>query len=211
MPVLSTQLEITPSRRFATAAVLVLNAYGLLLVVPVLASMLVVSLLKLSALTFLIPALALGLATCFLPFGVGNPYVARLVGPKPSGTAEQEQVFLVQLTLTPRIQHGVRALLEDADDFGWLRVNPSGLIYEGDAVKLSIRRENIRGVRAQTIGWRGLFVYGPRASLEVAGLPNVTAVVFAERSSCFLAASRRNAGRLNSQLRALRDQSPVHT
>jgi hypothetical protein len=165
--------------------------------------MIAVSLLKLSALTFLIPALAIALTTYLLPFGLGNPHVIKRVGPKPATRGDGEEVFLVQVMLRPRIQHGLRALIEDADDFGWLRLNASGLVYEGDSLNLTVPSESIQHVRAQSIGWRGLFVYGPRCTLAIKGLPHITSIVFAERSSHLLPGSRRTAWQLCRRLRTL--------
>jgi len=110
--------------------------------------------------------------------------------------ASEGQNFIVQLTLTPRLRSGLRALLEDADDIGWLSVTPSSLLFRGDSIQLTVPFTQIQQLEPQSIGWRGLFVWGPRVRLRVSGLPKVEALEFAERSSWLLPASRRTARRL---------------
>jgi hypothetical protein len=51
-------------------------------------------------------------------------------------------------------------------------------------------------IRSRNIGLRGLFVYGRRIVVEISGLPKVSALEFAERSSWVLPASRRTTQRL---------------
>src|SRR4051812_46559728 len=94
------QIESKSSARFSAGAVLVVCAYGLLLVIPVIIAMMVVSVLQFGVWTFLIPMAAIATATYFLPFGFGNAYVSRLVhsvGKNPGG-------FIVQLTFSPRLR-----------------------------------------------------------------------------------------------------------
>lgn len=183
------QIEIGPPKALTTRAVLAISAEGLALVLPVLASILAVTVLKLSAATVLVPLLVLTLATFLLPLGFGNLRVVKLVqslGPPPASSSN-----IVQLTLQPRLRTGTRAELEDADDIGYLTVNESAVEFVGDSVKMRLPLTSIRQVRSRNIGFRGLFVYGARICLEVDGLPGITSVEVAERSSRFLNESRR--------------------
>ena len=194
------KIEIAQPRVFTPGAVLVVSAYGVFLVVPILVSMLVVSLLQFGMLTVIIPFLAIAVTASFLPFGLGNSYVARLVRSlKPAGGSDA-QGFIVQLTLSPRIRSGIRAVLEDADDIGYLSFSGSGLLFQGDSVKLSVPFDCIEEVRPHNIGLRGLFVYGRRIGVVVSGLPNVESFELAERSSWLLPTSRRITKTLYEQL-----------
>ena len=187
----SATVEITQPRLFTLAAVLTVNAYGLLLVVPLFASILAVSLIQFGILTLLLPFLVVaGTAYC-LPFGLGNTHITRLVRKFKPGADRAHDGFIVQLTLSPRIRSGLRAVLEDADDIGCLTFSERGLVYEGDSVKLVIPYLCIEQVRPQNIGLRGAFVYGRRIKLAVSGLPDIAALELAERSSWLLPASRR--------------------
>ena len=174
-------------------------AYGLLLIIPVILAMLVVSLLRFGIWTFLIPLAAICSATYFLPFGFGNTHISRLVRSPAFGEEVQTSGFIVQLTFNPRMRSGLRALLEDADDIGWLTINDSALVFTGDSIRLSIPRKQIVRLRAQSIGWRGLFVY-PRVVLSVSGLPQVTELRFADRSSLVLPTARRKTRELFQRL-----------
>jgi hypothetical protein len=190
------QFKVTPPRLLSSGAVLIISAYGLLLVIPVLAAILVVSLLQLSFLTIVLPLFAAAVTTFFLPLGFGNPYVVRLVRslhPDWSNTADS---FVAQITFVPRLCSGLRALLEDADDVGWLSFDKSGLSFQGDSVHLLVPFDQIQEVTTESIGWRGLFLYGPQTVVRVSGLPNVNALKLAERSSWLLPDSRKSAGRL---------------
>ena len=194
------QIEITRPRVFTGSAALVIYAYGILLAIPVFASILLVSLVRFGTPTFLIPLLALVATAFIIPFGLGNAYVAKLVRSQNPAAAGSQEGFVVQLTLSPRIRSGIRALLEDADDIGWLTFTGSELVFQGDSVKLSVPFGQIKQVRPQNIGLRGLFVYGSRITILVSGLPNVTSLEFAERSSWLLPASRKTTRKLSERL-----------
>lgn len=190
MPSDSSKIEITRPRLFTTSAVAVVNAYGMVLVLPIFSSIIVVSVIKLSFLTVLIPLCALAMTACFLPFGLGNTYITRLVRSLNPAAGPNGDGFIVQLTLSPRLRSGVRALLEDADDIGYLTFGGKGFSFQGDSVQLSVPWKNIQLVRPQNIGWRGLYVYGRRIKLMISGWPEVESFEVAERSSSLLPASR---------------------
>jgi len=193
------RIEIGQPRLFTLAAVLIVSAYGVLLAVPFFAAILVVSVMKLSVLTLLIPVLAIALAAVFLPLGLGNPYVSRLVRSLNPPSVPADARCAVQLAAVPRIRSGLRAILEDADDIGYLSFTSTGFEFQGDSVKLSVPYACIREVRPYNIGMRGLFVYGRRISVVVDGLPNVGALEFAERSSWLLPTSKRITRQLHKQ------------
>jgi hypothetical protein len=180
---------------------LLVCSFGLLLLLPLIASALIVSLYPFGSHTVALPILMVLAATWFLPFGFGNPYVSRLVRSlrPPAGA---ETAFIVQLKVTPRLATGIRAVIDDADDFGSLGFSPTGLCYEGDSVSLAIPYGAIRGVEAQSIGWRGLFLYEPRIALTVRGLPDIDQLEFTERSSWVLPTSRKISKALHGRLRA---------
>jgi len=193
------QIQLTSPRRLTFAAVLIISAYGLLLVVPVLATIMIVSLLHLGVITILLPVLAVALTTFFLPLGFGNPYVVRLVRSMPQNEATNPS-FIAQITFDPRVRSGLRALMEDADDIGWVTVTDSGVLFEGDSIAMSVPFTRIEAISTESIGWRGLFLYGPQTVIKVTGLPNAKAFKLAERSSWLLPAARRNAKRLHQCL-----------
>jgi hypothetical protein len=200
MPSDSAKIEITRPRLFTTSAVAIVNAYGMLLILPIFSSIMVVSVIKLSILTVLIPLGALVVTACFLPFGLGNTYITHLVRSlNPAGSSNGDG-FIVQLTLSPRLRSGLRALLEDADDIGYLSLGAGELCFEGDSVKLSVPWQSIQLVRSRNIGLRGLFVYGRRIKLVAFGWPEVESIEFAERSSWLLPASRAITRKLYERL-----------
>jgi hypothetical protein len=172
------------------------------MILPMFSAIIAVSVIKLGTLTVLIPLLALAATAFFLPFGLGNTHVARLVRSQNPGAGQDGDGFIVQLTVSPRLRSGLRALLEDADDIGYLTFGGNELCYQGDSVKLSVPWEDIQLVRPRNIGWRGLFVYGRRIKLVVSGWPEVESFEIAERSSWLLPASRTITRKLYERLSA---------
>jgi hypothetical protein len=193
-------IEVAQPRLFTAGAVAAVNAYGALLVAPFLISVLVVSVTKFGLLTALIPLLVVAATAYFLPFGLGNTHIIRLVQSLNPAVAKGGEGFIVQLTLSPRLRSGLRALLEDADDIGYLTFSENELLFQGDSVKLSVPLDRIELVRPRNIGLRGLFVYGRRIKVVVSGLPQVESVEFAERSSWLLPTSRAITRRLHQRL-----------
>jgi hypothetical protein len=194
------RIEIRPPRFLTPLAMLLVWAFGLLLVIPLVVSALVVSLYSFGSHTLILPIVAVLLATWFLPFGFGNPAVSRLV--RSQRPVSGQERFVVQLKLAPRLATGLRAVIDDADDFGSLTFNPTALLYEGDSVTLEIPYDSIRAVEAQSIGWRGLFLYEPRIAVTVFGLPDIDQLEFTERSSWVLPTSRKVSKALYQRLSA---------
>jgi hypothetical protein len=176
--------------------------YGLLLILPVLSSVIAMSLLPPAYWSFLLPLLAVIFTLLFLPYGMGNAYLARLVRSFCNDASGGRPGYIVQLTLLPRLRAGVRALLEDADDIGFLSFSDSALVFQGDSVRFSIPYGYLSGMSPQNIGIRGLFVYGRRLELAVEGFPGAGILQFAERSSLLLPASRGTTRRLRDELLA---------
>ena len=199
VPATSARLEIKPPTLLTGGAVAAICLYGVLLMVPVLLSVVTVSVLPFGILTWLIPSATVVAATWFLPFGFGNPHVARLARSLTVSAAGGSDGFVVQVTLSPRLRTGVRALIEDADDIGWLRLSDSELVFQGDSLTFSVPFDQIRSVKPQTIGVRALFLY-PSLKLVVSGLPNVQSLTVAERSSWLLPTARATTKKIGRQL-----------
>jgi hypothetical protein len=174
----------------------------MLMITPIFSAIIAVSVIKLGALTVLIPLLALAATAFLLPFGLGNTHVTRLVRSLNPGAGQKGDGFIVQLTLSPRLRSGLRALLEDADDIGYLTFGGNELCFQGDSVKLLVPWEDIQLVRPRNIGWRGLFVYGRRIKLVVSGWPELESFEIAERSSWLLPDSRIITRKLYERLSA---------
>lgn len=196
----SATIEIAKPKLFTMGAVVAVNAYGLLLVAPLVLSILAVSLIKIGLLTILIPLLVVVATAYFLPFGLGNTHIARLVRSLAPAPTKDGEVFIVQLTLWPRLRSGLRAILEDADDIGYLSFNGTELLYQGDSVKLAVPLDRITQVYPHNVGLRGRFVYGRRIKVVVSGTPNIESFEVAERSSSLLPNSRAITKRLFARL-----------
>jgi hypothetical protein len=192
----SAQLEINPPRRFTLGAVLIVTAFGVFRALPIIAAILLISVLRFGPWTIIIPLAALAASAIFVPFGLGNPYIAKLVHDNTPDAAADPDNFIVQLTLSPRIRSGVRAVFEDADDIGVLAFAGGNLLFQGDSVNLKVPLAQISVVRRQNSGPRGFYVYGRRLHLAVAGLPNVESIEIAERSSWLLTTSRKTTKKL---------------
>jgi len=197
------QLEVKPPTILTPRAIVTISLYGLILVVPVLVSMMVVSVLQFGALTFVVPLGTIALATFFLPLGFGNPYVTKLVRPLHPRSNGDLDFYVVQLTRNPRNRSGLLALLEDADDIGYLSFTDSVLVFNGDSIRLTVPFDHIEELKRQTTGWRALFAYGPQTTFSVAGLGEAGTFAFVERSSWVLPTSRRNASQMYQRLSRL--------
>jgi hypothetical protein len=186
-------IEINAPRLFRTPAIFVIWAYGILLIVPLAAAFLAVTMMRLSFWTMLIPLFTLVATAWFVPVGQGNSYIVkRLARKKAPGSCR----CLVQLTLAPRLRKGLRATLEDADDFGYLGFDQDGFTFEGDSIQLRAPYLTIKEAWQQNVGWRGRFIYGPRITVVVDGVNGVRTLEFAERSSTFISQSKNTAREL---------------
>ncbi len=183
-------IQVTQPRLFNLGAVLIILSYGILLVMPLLVSFVAISVIPRGLWTALIPILTLAATAWFVPLGQGNRFIAARFKSFTSRSTDKDGC-LVQLSLAPRIRRGLRATIEDADDFGFLTFGEESFSFDGDSVQLSVPYTNIRRVSQENVGLRGRFVCGSRITVEIAGIPNVELLQFAERSSAFVPQSKR--------------------
>jgi hypothetical protein len=183
-------IEISQPRRFGLGAILGIYAFGFLLIIPILIAVLIVSLMRLGLFTLAIPLLVTMGTIYIIPF-VGNAYISRVVRGHALPPAQDGSRFIVQITFSPRICAGLRALLEDADDVGHLTITQTEIIFRGDSVNLTIPFSQIRNIQAENVGLRGLYIAAGRIRLEVGGMDEFQTVEIAERSSRVLPTSRR--------------------
>jgi hypothetical protein len=199
-------------RLFKTGAVLMIWGYGLLLVIPILVSFVALTVVRLGLWTLLIPLSTLVATAWLVPLGQGNSYIAqRLKALRPGASVgDSDSEFLVQLSLTPRIRRGVRASLEDADDFGFLSFKPDRIDFEGDSIRLSVPYENIKNVSEENVGMRGRFVCGARITVEVDGLRGAGFLQVAERSSLLVPRSKSITRRLLARFKQMEAAGEMH-
>lgn len=199
-------VEITPPKLFTKNAIVVLNAYSVLLLVPLIIVIFLVPLIF----KFFKPEMALclylvavGLAAClclyFLPLGLGNPHVRRLI--RRLNFSEQNG-FIIQLASMPRLKSGVWSFMEDADDLGVLSFGEEKLVFKGDSFNFSFPYTRMNNVRKKNIGWRGFWLYGNRITVEVSEPVGNRTFEFTERLSLSLPASRRISKELYNLLSA---------
>src|SRR5206468_800847 len=136
---------------------------------------------------------------CLTPW-LGNLYVSWAVRrAKPAGLAGEPLV--VQITLSPRIRKGFRALIEDADDVGYLILEESALAFFGDSVRLILPFQRISAVAGENVGLRGVYVASGRIVINIAGLERFESVEIAERSSRFIFSSRKITREIFNRIR----------
>jgi hypothetical protein len=194
----SPQIQIKEARLFTAGAIAIISAYGLVGIIPIFALFLIVSLLGFKISTLLIGLAVIALVILLLPLASGNPHVTRLVRSLPPAGADPSDGLIVQLTFSPRIRTDLRALIEDADDIGYLTTDQAGFRFEGDSVHLSIPFDQVKHIQRKYRGLRSLFV--PRVVVVIAGSSNFKALEFSERSSRLLPASRRVSQKLYQML-----------
>ena len=197
-PPATVRIEATPPQLLTAGALARVYGYGFLLMVPVLVSMLVISVTTSVLLIALLLLATVALVVFFLPFGFGNPAVVKMV--RSLQPASAQPGFVVQVTLAPRLHSGLRTVIEDADDIGWLSFTETSLVFVGDALKLSIPFAQLRRVKPEGFGRPRFFLYRPRLVLAVSGVPNLESLEFTERSSWVLPASLRIGRELYERL-----------
>jgi hypothetical protein len=205
MTTTSPSLEPKSPTLFTAGTVVITSMYGLILMVPVLVSMMIVTVLQFGFLTVLIPLGAIVLVSFFLPLGFGNSHITRLVQPLQPESPTNQENFVVQLTRNPRTRSGLSALLEDADDLGVLSLTDSAIIFNGDSLRLTVPYDSVRNLKQLNSGARGLFAYGGSTSFSVAGLSQAGEFKFAERSSLLLPTSRKTAKRMYQGIKSKAD------
>lgn len=194
------KIQITRPRFFKRRAILILNAYSIFMLIPLIEIILVGPLILRHfqpVIAFSVCLAGLGLALAiplFLwPFCMGNPYVQVLV--HRLGHLD-ENGFIVQLTTQPRLRSGFWRVMEDADDIGYLKFGAGTLEFIGDSTVLSIPFAKIRNIRKENIGYRGAWICGSRIVIEVAEPAGNQFFEFFERSSLSVPESRRNSKEL---------------
>jgi hypothetical protein len=194
------RFEISCPKRVHFFALALMCGYGLLLSVPLLASALWVSVRPFGLGTFLVPLAGFAITGVFLPFGFGNSYVMSLVRSFAPEAGRGQDTYIVQLTLTPRVHSGLRAVMEDADDFGCLKVTDSALEFQGDSVNFCIPLGQLGQVDRRSIGWRGLYLWQHRVALCLNGQPGFSEIEVVDRSTLTLPGARSASARLYKRL-----------
>jgi hypothetical protein len=194
------KIQIIRPKFFKRRAILILNAYSIFMLIPLIEIILVGPLiLRLfqPVIAFSVCLAGLGLALAiplFLwPFCMGNSYVKVLV--RRLGYVD-ENGFIVQITTRPRLRSGFWRVMEDADDIGLLRFAAETLEFSGDSMILSIPFGKIRNIRRKNVGHRGVWICGSRIVIEVAEPAGNKFFELFERSSLSVPESRRTCQEL---------------
>ena len=200
------KIEITQPKLFTKKAILVINAYIVLGVIPIVILNFLISPIfeffkREQALSLSLVALVLVVFQYlyFNPIWLGNPYVRKLVR---SLNVSDRSGYVIQLAIIPRLKSGFRAFLEDADDMGFLAITENELVFKGDSVKFSLPYAQIINIRKRNVGWRGAWIYGHRIQIDFMDSTNKKSFEFAERSSLSIPASRRITTELINSLSA---------
>ncbi len=181
------RIEIGAPRVFTGGAIVATYLYGFLVAVPILIAFLVMSVMGLNIWTV---GLLLLSAVPSLTLRLANSLVTRLVNSLGFEPCEASEPCVMQLTLSPRLRSGMRALVEDADDVGRVDLSETELIYQGDSIQLRLPFDKIRTVEVENAGFRGLFAQW-RIEIEPIGLAEVQTIHLAERSAWLAANSRK--------------------
>lgn len=197
----SARIEIGQPRRFGLWSVTIIYAYGVLLAIPVLLSVMGMTLIPSSVWSLALPFIGLAFSALILPIGQGNLHVTRLVRSWTHPSAPEPGQYIVQLTFSPRLRGGLRAMLETADDVGLLTIGPDVLTFQGDAVQFTATYQDVNWIRPENIGWRGLFVYGQPVAFRLSMPEGEFSCQVAERSSWLLPASHRVMRAMRSDMK----------
>jgi hypothetical protein len=131
-----------------------------------------------------------GMAVLLLPFA-NNFYVGRLVRRHIARPENGQDAFVVQIALNPRVYGGLRGLLEDADDVGYLRFADDGLEFEGDSVNVRLPYHRIDRIEDCNVGVRGFWVVGRRVRVYTKSLPPYSRFEFLEREGLAIRRTRQ--------------------
>lgn len=207
------KIEISKPRRFGVLSILTKYVFSFLLAIPLVAAFFILSTVRNLGQfwTLAVPLLALAATVYFLP-SLGNVYVRWVLrGVRAQMTDNSRQTPIVQITLCPRIRSGFRALIEDADDVGYLSLTESELQFHGDSLQVILPFEQLKAVHGENVGLRGAYLSGGRIRLDISGRDDFEAIEIAERTSLVLPASRRITRNLFEQIkaRATRNTKPA--
>src|SRR5690349_21398938 len=189
------KIELAKPARFTLSAVLAIYACSFLPVIPWVALLLLLTLKPLGIFAYIVPVLLAIATVLFSPF-FGNLCVKYLAKKASPESIAEGETFIVQLTCWPRLCSGFRAVIDDADDIGWLTLTPSALVFQGDSVKLYVPYERISELEPHNVGVRGAFALRRRIAIGVKGLPDLEGIELAERSSRMLPESARVTRRI---------------
>ncbi|HCE42233.1 MAG TPA: hypothetical protein DET40_01625 [Lentisphaeria bacterium] len=126
----------------------------------------------------------------------------RIVSPPPEGA------HVCQISTTPKLCSGLRAVLEDADDIGYVTISADSVEFRGDSVDFSISGAEISNVGSCNVGWRGYWVAGRRIKLTINGHDRFKEIEISERHSWTIPGSRSLADQLHAQISSLLKQNP---
>jgi hypothetical protein len=125
----------------------------------------------------------------------------RILSPAPEGA------HICQISMTPKLCSGLRAVLEDADDIGYLTISGDSVEFKGDCVDFSIPKAEISGVRSCNIGWRGYWIAGKRIKLTISEHDKFKEIEISERHSWTIPDSRSIADEIHARISALLKQN----
>jgi hypothetical protein len=203
------RIETAKPRLFTSRACWIINLFSVVLLIPLGIALLIIAI----AFMFL-PIVSAGVfSLClliaamfctlyFFPAGLANPYVSRLVESRQARVGNEDNSFISQIALSPRLFSGVRGFIEDADDVGRLQINEADFRYEGDSIMLQVPYGCVTRVKKTNIGWRGLWICGPRIKVCFSGLPGLEEIEFCERSALTLISNRKRANRIFKEISA---------
>jgi hypothetical protein len=183
-------IEISAPRQFGLLSILAKYAFSFLLLLPFLAALLLISFQNLGRASLVILFVTLAGTVCISPV-LGNLYVFWTVRGLRPAESQDSKPSIVQISFFPRIRKGLRALLEDADDVGYLSLSDSEIKFVGDSVRLTIPIARIKTIEGENVGIRGLYLTAGRITLRVSGLDGFEEIEIAERSSRLIFSSRR--------------------
>jgi len=113
--------------------------------------------------------------------------VNRVAGPK----APDAIAYDCQLTLSPRLCRGIRALLEDADDVGRLEVTAEAVHFTGDRIQIVLPFESISGIMQTKCDWRNFWVAGRKTRITTSAFADIEYIEFGEREARTYFSSKR--------------------
>ena len=138
----------------------------------------------------------------FLPvLAGGNPYIVHLVKKIPQQPEWNEKPFVVQMSLSPRLHFGIRGVLEDADDIGFLSFTKDSVIFYGDQTRLELPIDSLTEVSVRNVGFRGLWICGNRIRVRSKVLCDYEFVEFADRSAWNVISAFRRSKEILAVLR----------
>jgi hypothetical protein len=135
---------------------------------------------------------AMGLVLYFIPsLGNGNWLIKRILRTALNQPDEISACFIFQLSTKPRRYTGMRGLLEDADDIGYLCLTDKALVYKGDSINMLVPYKSIRSIRYLSCGWRVLWLCGEKIEITFPVNNSLTTIVLGERASRSVTESKR--------------------